>query len=152
LILLDSQGAGQAVAAAGKAVPLKGDGPGDLRKSQRQHGQVDTGQAHRKPAKNQRTQRRHQRPQQQGEFHWKAGTAREQRRAISTETKIGRVPERMHARRPHDEVQAGCKQGRHQQINHQHRGVRRTGGHDGQRRQSQPQHGGRHKVAAGGTT
>ena len=49
------------------------------------------------------------------------------------------MAERMHACRPHDEVQTGCKQRRHQQINHQHKGVRRLHCDHWQRQQQQAQ-------------
>ena len=52
----------------------------------------------------------------------------------------------VHARRPHDEVQAGRKQGRNQQINQQHRGVRRTRGKPRHDHQHQAQQGRSHQV------
>ena len=40
----------QAVAAAGEGIPLEHDRPADLREGQRQHGEIDAGQAHAEPA------------------------------------------------------------------------------------------------------
>ncbi len=51
--------ADQAVAAAGDLVPLEHDRPDDLRERERQHREVDAGQAHREPAEQQRAGQRH---------------------------------------------------------------------------------------------
>ena len=127
------------IAAARELIPLVGNGPGDLRKGQRQHRQIHPRQPHRKPAIQQRAQRSNHRRSNQRQFHRHAGAAHKQRSAVRTQTKIRCVAKRMHAGRPHDEVQTGRKQRRHQQVNHQHGGVGRLRREDGQSQQQNAQ-------------
>ena len=115
------------------------DGPANLGKSQRQHGQVHARQAHAEPAVEQRTGCGDQRPEQQRRRHRQIKKAHQQGRAISPEPEIRRMAKTVHAARPKDEVQTGCKQCGNKNIGQQHGAVTAslTGKHG---QQHQPRH------------
>jgi hypothetical protein len=86
--------------------PLEHGRPYDLGEGEREHRQIDTGQSHSEPAEQQRADQRQHWRGCQCEPHRRSKPFHQQRCAVSTEAEIGRVAERMHAARPHDEMQA----------------------------------------------
>ena len=108
--------ADHAVRAAGKTFPLEHRRPDNLRESQGEHGEIDAGEPHRKPAEQQRAGERDQRRRGECPSHRKAEPFHQQRRAIGAEPEIGGMAERVHAARPHDEMQRGGEDHRDQYV------------------------------------
>ena len=131
--------AGQPVAAAGHVVPLEHDRPGDLRKRQRQHGEVYARQPHAEPAIEQRTARGHQGAEHQRGLHRQIQMPHQQGRAIRAQTKVRRVAKRVHAARAENEMQAGRKQRRDRHVGEQHRRVAFLAHHQRQAEEHQQQ-------------
>ena len=100
-----------------KLVPLEHDRPDDLREGERQHREVDAGEPHREPAEQQRAERaRASGAATSASSIGSREPLHQQRRAVGAEAEIGGMAERMHAARPHDEVQAGGEQHRDQHV------------------------------------
>ena len=101
------------------------DRPDDLREGQRQHRQIDAGEADREPAEQQRAGAGRDRRDQQGERHVGGEELDQQAGPIGAEAEIGGVAERVHASRSHDEMQAGREDHRDQHVDaeHEHVGV-----------------------------
>ena len=143
-VVVDGRGTGpgggpdadQPVVAAGEVVPLEDDGVDDLGERQREHGQVDAGQAHAEPAEQQRASQRHHRRHRERHAHRHGEMLDGEPGAIGAEPEIGGVAERHHAARAHDEVQAGREQCEAKNLDQQELGVAA----DHRRQQQQGEH------------
>ena len=112
--------------AAGQRFPLEHDRPDDLREGERQHREIDAGKAHREPAEQQRADERDERRGDQRQAHRHRQPFHQQRRTVGTEAEICGMTERMHAARPHDEMQRGRKNNRDQNVDTEHQADRES--------------------------
>jgi hypothetical protein len=80
-------------------------------------------------------------------LHRQPARTHQQRGAVSPEAEVGRVAERVHAGRPHDEVQARGEQRGNQQVDQQHRGVGRVGREQRHRHEHHAERGDQPQVA-----
>ena len=106
----------QAIVAAGYFSPLKGDGPDDLRKGERQHREIDARQPHAEPAEDKGSEDSEQRSGHEPGRHRQVELLQRQSRAVSAQAEIGGMAERDQAAGADKQMQACRKQHENQDF------------------------------------
>src|SRR5215471_11666437 len=96
-----------ALLAARHLVPLEADGPDDLREGERQHREVDAGQAHAEEAEHQRGEPGHDGGRGQRDHERRAHLLHEDAGGVGADAEVRGVAEGDEARVSHEEVEAG---------------------------------------------
>ena len=115
--------ADEPVRAAGDRVPLEGDRPHDLRKGQRQHGEIDARQPHAEPAEDERRPRARRAGRAPSATSIGAPCLTASAARVGAETEVRGMPERRHAAGAHHELQACGEQREHEHVGGEHQRV-----------------------------
>ena len=126
------------VVAARRLAPLEDEAPEELREGERQHGEVDAGEAQADPAHAERGEPRAQGGEQEGELHRRVGVGDEQRGHVGAAAVIGRVAERHEPAEAQEEMEARREEREDQDVGGEHeregRGPERQGRQQGEAR------------------
>ena len=115
--------ADEPIVAARHLDPLERDGVEDLRRGERQHGEVDARQPHDEEAEQRRPERGGDRRERQRELHRRAEMAQRQRGAIGAEPEIGGMAEAHEAAGADQEMQREGEQAEDQDLGRDLQGI-----------------------------